>query len=212
MNITKFGHSCLLIEEGGVRFLIDPGKYSTLQNEVKNLDAILITHEHLDHTDPESIKIILENNPGTKIYTNKGVGKVLAENGIVFELLEHGQSTTVKNVLIEAFGKKHAVIHPDLPIVDDTGYMIAEKFFYPGDAWHIPPKPVEILALTLYAPWTTFAQTIDYARNLKPKVCFPVHDSVFKFQGFIYQLAPELLKDFGIVFKILEEGKEHDFI
>ena len=49
MKITKFGHSCLLVEEGGARILLDPGKYSILQNNVENVDAIVITHEHQDH-------------------------------------------------------------------------------------------------------------------------------------------------------------------
>ena len=49
MKITKFGHSCLLVEENGVRILFDPGSYSTAQNDVKNIDVVLITHEHSDH-------------------------------------------------------------------------------------------------------------------------------------------------------------------
>lgn len=49
MKITKFGHCCLLIEENGVRILTDPGTYSTQQSEVKNIDFVLITHEHADH-------------------------------------------------------------------------------------------------------------------------------------------------------------------
>src|SRR3989344_7684313 len=105
MKITRFGHSCMLIEEGEARILIDPGVWSHGQNDVKNLDAILITHEHPDHLDSKSIKQIIQNNPAAKIYTNKGVGKVLSENGTAFELLENGQNTKVKNVLVEAFGE-----------------------------------------------------------------------------------------------------------
>jgi hypothetical protein len=29
MKITKYGHACLLVEEGGARFLLDPGSYSS---------------------------------------------------------------------------------------------------------------------------------------------------------------------------------------
>jgi Beta-lactamase superfamily domain len=28
MRLTKFGHSCLLVEEGGARVLLDPGSFS----------------------------------------------------------------------------------------------------------------------------------------------------------------------------------------
>ena len=58
MKITKFGHCCLLIEENGVRILTDPGTYSTQQSEVKNIDFVLITHEHADHFHIDSLKAL----------------------------------------------------------------------------------------------------------------------------------------------------------
>ncbi len=71
MKITKFGHCCLLIEEKGVRILTDPGTYSTQQSEVKNIDFVLITHEHADHFHVDSLKALLKNNPQAKVIPNK---------------------------------------------------------------------------------------------------------------------------------------------
>ena len=56
MKLTKLGHCCLLIEINGIRFLTDPGNYTTAQNEVKNLHCIVISHEHTDHLHIESLK------------------------------------------------------------------------------------------------------------------------------------------------------------
>lgn len=212
MKITKFGHSCMLVEEGETRILIDPGKWSTKQNDIKSIDAILITHEHPDHIDPASIKTILENSPNVKIYTNEGVGKVLSEQRIAFELLKNGQNSEVNGVLVEAFGEKHIMIHPSVPVVDDTGYLIAEKFYYAGDAFHLPKKQVEILAWPAYTPWATYMQAIDFAKQVKPKICFPVHDAILKFRGPSINYSRDILKADGIEFKVLEEGKEYDFI
>jgi len=171
--------------------LIDPGVWSRGFQELQNLNAILITHEHPDHLDSEALKIVLKNNPSVKIYTNKGV-------------------------LIEGFGEKHAAIYKDIPEVDDTGYMIAEKFFYSGDALHMPPKPVEVLAMTAYAPWGTIQDIVDQVKKINPKICFPVHDGILKnSEGFwnpVVIMAEKLLKPDGIEFKILEEGKEYDFV
>src|SRR3989344_5644853 len=50
------------IEENGVRILTDPGTYSTQQSEVKNIDFVLITHEHADHFHIDSLKALLKNN------------------------------------------------------------------------------------------------------------------------------------------------------
>jgi len=82
MKITKFAHSCLLVEDGSARILFDPGNYSTKQNELRNLDAILVTHEHQDHYDLNNVKAILGNNPNVQIQTNQGVGAALNKDGV----------------------------------------------------------------------------------------------------------------------------------
>lgn len=38
MRLTKFGHSCLLVEEGGARVLLDPGSFSEGFEELDGLD------------------------------------------------------------------------------------------------------------------------------------------------------------------------------
>ncbi|MEK7095457.1 MAG: MBL fold metallo-hydrolase, partial [Patescibacteria group bacterium] len=60
MKITKLGHCCLVIEINGTRFLTDPGAYTTAQNEAKNIDYVVISHEHTDHLHIDSLKNILE--------------------------------------------------------------------------------------------------------------------------------------------------------
>jgi len=146
MKITKFGHCCILIEEKGLRILTDPGNYSEGQNSVKEIGVILITHEHQDHLHIDSLKKVLLNNPAVKVITNRGVAKLLDKEGIRYTLLDDGQSTEEKGVRIEGFGTKHAVMYQGLPQVDNTGYFIANRLFYPGDAFTDPNRPVDILA------------------------------------------------------------------
>ncbi len=178
MKLTKFGHCCLLIEENDLRILTDPGDYSTLQNEINNIDLILITHEHSDHLHLDSLKMVLKNNPSVKIFTNHGVGKILTENNISHDFIEHGEEKIIGQLKIEGFGDRHADIYPGIAVVQNTGYFIADKLFYPGDALFNPEKPIEILALPVTAPWLTIAETLDYALALKPRKCFPVHDGM----------------------------------
>jgi L-ascorbate metabolism protein UlaG (beta-lactamase superfamily) len=61
----------LLIEEKELRILTDPGTYSKNFEQLKNIDIILITHEHFDHLHIPALKVCLENNPKVKIFTNK---------------------------------------------------------------------------------------------------------------------------------------------
>ncbi len=207
MKITKFGHCCLLVEEKDLRILTDPDTYSTGQEDMKNIDIILITHEHSDHIHIPSLKKCLHNNAKAKIFTNKGVSKLLETENIKHELLEDGNSITVKDVLIEAIGHDHAPLYKTTPCVN-TGYFIANKLFYPGDALTQPHKNVEILALPVAGPWLKLSETIDYALTIKPRLAFPVHDGILKQIGITNKIPPTILEPNGIKFIILEENKE----
>jgi L-ascorbate metabolism protein UlaG (beta-lactamase superfamily) len=207
MKITKLGHCCLLIEKNGSKILTDPGNYSEAQNQVSGVNIILITHEHPDHLHMDSVKTVLKNNPNAKIYSNRGVGVLLEKQGITYELLEHGQSARVSGYLIEAMGEKHAPIYPTVPEVINTGYFIDNQFFYPGDAFYEPQRQVEILALPVAGPWMRLSEAIDYAKQLKPKAVFPVHDGMLKIYGPAHRLPlTELTKD-NIKFIALENGQ-----
>src|SRR3989344_9294140 len=85
MQITKFVHSCLLIEEDSKKILIDPGNYSEESlgvNSLNGLDYLLITHEHPDHMYLPLIKKTLEKSPEVKIISNPSVAGILGNEGI----------------------------------------------------------------------------------------------------------------------------------
>ncbi len=211
MKITKFGHCCFLIEEQNLRILTDPGMYSTEQNDVKDIDVILITHDHNDHLHIDSLKTILKNNPQAKVITNESVGILLEKEGITFTIIEDGQNSLESNVLIEGFGKNHEVIHSSIPQTQNTGYFIANRLFYPGDAFTNPGKQVEILALPVAGPWARLLEVVNYALELKPKVCFPVHDGNLKSPGAAHRIPKNILEPQGTGFIILEIKKEYLF-
>lgn len=210
MKITKFGHCCVLIEENGVRILTDPGSYSTQQNTVQSIDVVLITHEHQDHLHIDSLKALLKNNPHAKVMTNKGVGAILEKEGIVFTVVEDGQQVEEQGILIEGFGKDHALIHASIPLIRNTGYFISNRLFYPGDAFTNPGKHIEILALSVAGPWMRLMEAIDYALELKPKMCFPVHDGILKAPGVAHLIPAKILEPKGITFTVLEIDKEYE--
>src|SRR3989344_289978 len=211
MNITKFGHCCLLIEENNLRILLDPGNLSTGQNDVKNVHVVLITHEHPDHCHIDSVKAVLKNHPETKIYTNESVQALLEKEGITSKVIADGTSVTEKGILIEGFGKDHACIHDSIPLIRNRGYFIANKFFYPGDSFTKPPKTPEILALPIVGFWMKLQESMDFATEVKPKICFPVHDGILAVPGPTRIVPPQVLEPLGIKYEILELGKEYEF-
>lgn len=172
-----------MIEINGKRILTDPGRFSVSQNEVRDIDLILITHEHADHLHSESLSSILKHNPDASIVTNTSVGSVLAEMDVTYEVLEGTDSEEKKGILIEAFDGKHAEIFEEYGQVQNTGYFIAEELFYPGDAYTEPSKEVSVLALPVAGPWCKAAEAIKYAIAVNPKKAFPVHDWLLNEDG-----------------------------
>lgn len=204
MKITKYGHCCLLIEVDGLRILTDPGSYSEGFENLTDIDVVLITHEHPDHLHIDSLKTVLKNNPQAKIITNSAVGKLLDAEKIPYQIIDDQKSTTIDTVLIEGFGTEHALMYEKMPVVENTGYMIANRLFYPGDAWTNPHRNIEILALPVAGPWMKISEAIDYAKIIKPKVCFPVHDGGLKKPGVVHVLPPMVLEPLGISLKVIE--------
>jgi L-ascorbate metabolism protein UlaG (beta-lactamase superfamily) len=63
MKITHFGHACLLVETGDARILVDPGTMSKGFDELRDLHAVLVTHNHHDHFDKQQIGTLMDANP-----------------------------------------------------------------------------------------------------------------------------------------------------
>lgn len=207
MHIKKLSHCCLVIETKKRKILLDPGSFSVEEHsKVKKADIILITHEHADHFHIESLKELVKHTPGVSIIANDAVGAILAKEGIEHRIMKHGDAIDLKDVHIEAYGKDHALMHKSIPPVSNVGYFIENRFFFPGDAFTNPNKPIDVLALPVTGPWMKLSEAIDYALELKPKKAFPVHDAI---RIPSQHLIPEkVLSVSGIEFIRLEEKGE----
>lgn len=212
MRITKYGQCCLLIELENKRILTDPGKFTSDQNELSDIDLILITHEHGDHLHAESLQAILEKNPNVEVVTNSGVGKILDDLNITYALLEGRAAATHADIALEAYDGKHAEIFEEYGQVQNTGYFISEQLFYPGDAYTNPEKPVPVLALPVAGPWCKSADAIAYALEVKPTTAFPVHDWLLNEDGIAltYGLFEAQLQQNDIEFVRLHNGETKD--
>lgn len=212
MKIKKLGHCCLVIEVKGKRIMTDPSDFNYGGDSVleENLDLILITHEHADHLHIPTLKEILIKNPNVSIITNTSVGKLLEVENISYRKVEDQESFDFEGINIFGFGDIHAQIYEDYGQVQNTGYMI-DEFCYPGDSLTLPNKKVDILALPVLGPWLLMKDAINYAKEINPRIVFPVHDAPLKpFAGFVYKIPEHFLSKVGIEFKKLEIGKEEE--
>lgn len=222
MRITKFGHSCLFIEEGEARILIDPGSYVFKDAPIKPEDlpecnVLLLTHEHPDHTDPEAIKKLHGSHSmehgATLILTNAGVQKVLAASGIKSEVLARGETRTVHGVTIRAVVCDHGHIADHFPRVENIGFLIGGRLFHPGDCV-APSEEVcaEILAVPVVAPWMASRDGLEFVKKVKPRFAIPIHDAIVKWpETPWYKIFETGLKDTGTEFIPLKIGEAREF-
>jgi L-ascorbate metabolism protein UlaG (beta-lactamase superfamily) len=208
MRLTKFGHSCLLVEEGGARVLLDPGSFSEGFETLEGLTAVCLTHQHVDHLDPERVRPLLDRNPGVRVVSDEGSAEALGEAGADVEVVHDGDELALGGLALRVVGRDHAAVHPEVPVVPNVGYLVGGRLFHPGDALTMPGEPVEVLAVPAGAPWLKLADAVDYLREVGPRVAVPVHEKVLSEVGISshYRLL-EQLGGPGTAFEVLDDGR-----
>jgi L-ascorbate metabolism protein UlaG (beta-lactamase superfamily) len=179
MRVTRYGHSCLLVEGGAARVLIDPGNLSEDDAfDVRELDAIAITHQHPDHVDRDRIALLLlRNMPAARLCDPDTATLVTG-----WATHTDGDEASFGDLALTGIGSRHAEILPEIPRITNTGYLARADgitLFHPGDAYEYAPADVDVLAVPLLAPWARgIAATVDFVRRVAPAVVFPIHDGV----------------------------------
>jgi L-ascorbate metabolism protein UlaG (beta-lactamase superfamily) len=173
VKITKFVHSCLLIEMPAPidrMALVDPGIWSTIDvDSLQYLDDIIITHGHSDHFDLELVKKLAAKFPDVHI---------TAPDEVVEQLnIESIPSTSAASEGITFFNSPHEDVRPlmgtDPP--QEIGVHYLDILSIPGDS-HSFHETKEILTLPVQAPWGSTMDAIKLGLELKPKYIVPVHD------------------------------------
>lgn len=183
MRITKFEHACVRIEYDGTVVVVDPGHFTDLA-AVDGAHAVLITHEHPDHYDPERLRAT-----DAPIFTIEAVAKQIREGAPdVAErvtVVEPGQELEA-GLPVRVLGELHAVIHPEFPRFFNSGYVItagSAKVYHPGDALTHPGEDVDVLLVPVSAPWLKASEAIDFAREVKAPRNLAIHDRVYSEGG-----------------------------
>jgi L-ascorbate metabolism protein UlaG (beta-lactamase superfamily) len=174
MRLAKFGHSCLLVEEGRARMLLDPGSFSKGFEELEGLTAVCFTHQHVDHLDRERLRVLLDRNPGVRVISDEGSAEALGEAGAEAEVVHDGDELEIAGVGVRVVG-----------------------------------QPVEVLAVPAGAPWLKVSESVDYLREVRPKVAVPVHEQVLSAIGtsLHYRQLEQLGARGDTAFRVLDDGR-----
>ncbi|MDR1757296.1 MAG: MBL fold metallo-hydrolase [Culturomica sp.] len=99
--LVWLGHNSFYLQIGGKRFMFDPvfgnipfvrrqSKLPVNPELFKNVDYLLLSHDHFDHTDKKSIGRLYRNNPRMKVFAGLGTGALIRKWSPGAEVIEAG--------------------------------------------------------------------------------------------------------------------------
>ena len=197
VTITAIKHASLRIQYDGLEIQVDPvAKYApeTDYSKFPKADVILVTHEHFDHFDRDTIATLRKD--GTEIVANPAVQKMLGFG----TALANGESRVLaKEINLDAVPAYnttpgHTQFHPK---GRDNGYVLTIdglRIYIAGDTEDIPEmsalKDIDVAFLPCNQPYTmTPEQVAKAARTIKPKVLYPYHYSSTPIKNVVELLA-----------------------
>ncbi len=183
--ITFVGHATLLIEYNNLVIHIDPTGQQYDYTKMPKADLILVTHEHFDHFDKETIKKIIKDN--TTIVVSKSCEKLVSDLKNVV-ILKNGENFKFKDINIETIPAYNIVnkrpdSRPFHQKGDGNGYVLnidGKRIYIAGDTENIPEmkslKNIDIAFLPMNLPYTMTPEMVaDAAKAFKPKILYPYH-------------------------------------
>jgi L-ascorbate metabolism protein UlaG (beta-lactamase superfamily) len=202
MKITKFVHSCLVVETPDRVTVFDPGVMSEqalVVDQLDRVDDIVITHAHPDHFSLTLVKELVAKFPAVRITAPTEVVAALAETGIT--------ATDQPSDGIVFFDSPHENVTPMFPTPQEIGVHYLDQLSHPGDS-HSFTETKAILALPITAPWGSSVAALNLALKLAPKYVIPIHDWHWRDEAReqTYERFEQVLGEQGIAFFKAETG------
>ncbi|WP_426560615.1 MBL fold metallo-hydrolase [Angustibacter sp. McL0619] len=176
MKLTHLGHACLLVETDGARLLLDPGTMSAF-DDVRDLDAVLVTHQHPDHLDVARLAPLLAANPGAALVVDPDSATAVPDLPATHTVARPGDRLTFGGTAVDVLGGLHAAVYRDVPGCTNSAYLVGGgALLHPGDSFFVPEQDVDVLAVPVDGPWLKLAEAVEYVRAVSPRVAVPIHE------------------------------------
>ena len=182
IEITFIGHGTLMLTYNGKVFHVDPWSKLADYSKFPKADFIVITHEHQDHLDVDTINKI--QNKDTVMVSNEKSHQKLPQS----QVMKNGERKELNGVLIEAV-PAYNMVHmrkpgePYHPQGSGNGYIFTfgdKRVYVAGDTENTPEmkklKNIDVAFLPMNLPYTMTPEMVaDAAKAFKPKVLYPYH-------------------------------------
>lgn len=204
MRVTRYFQSCLLIEDGDIRILVDPSarEGANLEN-FGHISAVFYTHQHGDHFDANLAKRFIEE-ASTTVYANESTAKLIHTDKTDKKIIvKSNQEFDVEGMKVQAKDLPHCLMWDGSQGPQNTGFKFADKLFHPGDGKELANYSAEVVALPINGPDISIKDAIDFARQMQAKILIPVH---YDYLGGNPQVFSDIAKGQGFTTHVLEDG------
>lgn len=189
MKVTKFPQSCLLLEKDHQKIVIDPGDVflkSHDVSELKGVAAVLYTHQHADHYEPTIAAAFKEW--GVALYANADTAALIGDHA---QVVHDTDTFEVAGFTVQARELPHCLLANGAAGPQNTGYVIDDILFHPGDGKELADFTVDNLALPLVGPDISVLDAINFAKQVQAKVVVPIHYDAIPFSPEVFAVYAE---------------------
>lgn len=219
MEITWLGHAAFCLQGNGRTVYIDPVPMEYCGSRVRNVfaslapaDVILLTHEHMDHCNPQSIAPL--RTPSTVII---GPGTCSQKLKGAVQVVSPGEATCVGPIGIQAVHaynvtRERAPGSPFHPKGTGVGYVVTlegHTVYHAGDTEPIPEMqgigPVDVALVPVDGHYTMPPdEAVQCAATVRAGTTVPMH----YFETPVERVLAAAKAHTGINVQILEIGEQ----
>ena len=224
MKVILLGQAGLLFDLDGVRVMVDPYLSNSVERlEPKNYrrqpidesffdikpDILVLTHNHLDHTDPETLKKLFSRHNGICVLASGNAWQTVRNFGgdNNYIMFNRGTVWTEKGIRFEAIHAEHSDDKAVGVIIsyDGKNYYITGDTLYNKKVIKDINVPIDVVFLPINGVGNNMNMTdaAQFAREIKAKTAVPVHFGMFdsinagKF-NFKNKVIPEIYKEISV--------------
>lgn len=183
--LTPFEHASLMLTVGGQRLLVDPVGPADRYTAAGTPAAVLVTHEHSDHFDAETLSAIVTQD--VALVVNPAVAEKLPEAlRARATVMKNGDSGEIADIRVEAVPAYN--ITPERtryhPQGRDNGYILSSpdhgRIYIAGDTEDTPEfraqKDIALAFVPMNLPYTmTVDQAAAGVAAMAPRQVIPYH-------------------------------------